>query len=157
MLIAALALPLACRPSARLPAEDALRDSIARRVAQGPGTIVSLDSILSGEWRTLYLFGAYTPYYAVEQCVDGFVNSRGLGVQDGWLLFVLEPVSGRRSSRLVRGGLPFGHDATDRIYPRGAASFVVEIDSSGGYRRTRLRPTSSAVRRCPRAIHPDFG
>lgn len=139
----ALAMIGAC--DQRLASEGELQKAIAASMQPGPGAVVSLDSMIPGDWRTLYLFEAYTPQDYMDRCAGKPVDARSIGVQDGYVLLVLESSEGRLTSIDLRGGVPFGRAALGRAYPRGAASFLVTADSLE--RRNTLVPRGS-LRQC---------
>lgn len=125
----------------RLPSENTLQKAIADAMQPGPGTVVSLDSMIPGDWRTLYLFEAYTPQDYMDRCAGKPVDAGSIGVQDGYVLLVVESRNGRLSSVDLRGGVPFSRAALGRAYARGAASFLVAADSLE--RRNMLVPRGS--------------
>ena len=143
----ALALSLACdNASSRMPSSDKLKADLALLVGKGPGTIVSLDSMLPGDWRDLYVFGAYTPQEYIDRCVGTSVDGRSIGVQDGYVLIVLTSSEGNPSSLDIRGGVAFDRAALGRVYPRGTASFIVNRDTLDF--RNKLVPQSGLPRSC---------
>jgi len=130
-------------PSAVLPSADVLHSALSAAVKRGPGAIVSLDSVIGGDWRTLYVFGPYTPSTTIDRCVGMRVNHRDIDARDGINLLVLKPAKGRASSVVVARDVDFGPEAVGRAYSRGAASFAVRLPSPQAW--GHLVPASGAM------------
>ena len=135
--------------SAEFPPVDAIEEVLSAAVSQGPGTVVALDTVIGGEWRFLYIIGPYTNPIAIRRCVGASVATRGIEVHDGFTLLVLEPVRGALRSVALPGRVAFAPEATNRIYPRGSASFAAQ-EAGPGLRR-HLIPAGSRTRGCSEA------
>lgn len=135
--------------SADFPPMDAIEGVLSAAVSQGPGTLVSLDTVIGGEWRFLYIIGPYTNPLAIRQCVGSSVATHGIEVHDGFTLLVLEPVRGALRSVALPGRVAFAPEANNRIYPRGSASFAVQEGGPGS--RRHLIPAGGRTRGCSEA------
>ena len=80
-------------------------------VQRGAGTEAPLDSIISGEWNALYVFGPYTPADVIHRCVGGRVESHGLDARDDINLVVLLRNGSRTSLTVPRTHADFAPEA----------------------------------------------
>lgn len=150
-LVAAAPLMFSCAPaSANLPSARYLQSVFAEAIERGPGTTVSLDVVITGEWRHLYVFGPYTPEATIERCVGQPVRDYGISGRDNINLLVLVPDRGPARTRAVSRQTDFSSEAVGRAYPRGAATFAVLRRSRDG--TPQLVPASGLVRQCEGAI-----
>ena len=133
-------------PSARFPGGDTLYATLAAAVRQGPGSIVSLDSVIVGDWRTLYVFTPYTNSSRIRECVGSRIPTHGVEFNDTHTLLVLVPPIGAPATLTVRNDVSFAPEAASRVYPRGAASFSVQEPRPQSW--GHLIPASGLTRSC---------
>jgi hypothetical protein len=62
----------------------------ALAAAMETGAAVEVDSVLPGDWQSLYVFGPYTPAAAIERCIGMRVGDHGLESRDDVHLIVLQ-------------------------------------------------------------------
>ena len=110
-----------------------LHDALRAAIQRGPGTVISFDSLIRGDWRNVYVFGPYTSVSDIERCIGGKVATHSIEGRDDVSLIVLQSASGRLSSALVRRDVNFGSEAVGRAYPRGAATFKVRVPLAPGW------------------------
>lgn len=133
-------------PSARFPGGDTVHATLAAAVQQGPGSVVSLDSVIIGEWRALYVFTPYTNSSHIRDCVGSRISTHGIEFTDIHTLLVLVPTKGAPATLAVRNDVGFAPAAANRVYPRGAASFLVQEPQPQSW--GDLVPASGLTRSC---------
>jgi hypothetical protein len=130
-------------------AVDQVANVLERAGTEGTGEAVALDSVASGEWTRLFLFGPYTQPAHIANCLE--IRSarrlaRGIKSMDNMHLLVVETRSGRYQSReLLRSKVDFSEAATGAAYTPTTARFVAnrtEWDS------VQLRPEAEPAMRC---------
>jgi hypothetical protein len=133
-------------PSAEFPSADRLHGVLLAAVEAGPGTIVSLDSVIAGDWTALYVFSPYTSASRIGECVGARVSTHGIEARDDITLLVLRPAKGSARSIAIPRTADFAPEAANRAYPRGSASFVVREPHAPSW--GHLLPASGTTRPC---------
>ena len=133
-------------PSAEFPPVARLHNVLVDAVKGGPGTIVSLDTVIAGDWEALYVFSPYTGSSHIRECVGARVPTRGIEANDGITLLVLAPTKGAPLSIAIPGDVSFAPEATSRAYTRGSVSFVVQEPRPQSW--GHFIPASGSTRSC---------
>jgi hypothetical protein len=134
-----LLLSLSCGPSFDgLRSPEAVRDRFARRVAQGPGTLVPLGEMTAFGYKTAFIFGPYTSQETIRSWLDIEADEavrlgRGIERRDDihLLVFSFEHV-GLDSMEIPRSLADFGPDASPCAFILVDAVFVVQQDGRLG-------------------------
>ena len=105
-------------PSAELPPVDRLHSVLRGAVKGGPGTIVSLDTVIAGDWEVLYVFSPYTGSSHIRECVGARVPTRGIEANDGITLLVLAPTKGAAHSIAIPRDVSFARSDQSSLPPR---------------------------------------